>query len=327
MSTTDKRSVGIREARKLAAESARILKYRGNRLNPAARKACTEGQTALVAAIHIYRRDRNAASEEAVMSAAANLTGLLEKNKEPLKAAAPVEYAIAIGVAILLAVFVRFFVFEAFRIPTGSMIPTVNISDQVFVNKFKYGLRIPFTHYDIVEIGEPERGEVVVFDYPVPGDNYNKAFLKRVVGLPGDRVRLENNRLHINGRPVHTKTQEGTVDCGDDNLAGCWCERQTETLGTVRYTTQHVVGPRPGFGQICRNDPDWPVNNPMSVGSPVSNKDFPDIVVPEGHVLCMGDNRDNSSDGRYWGFVPIENLRGNAVVFWWPPSKMFRLVE
>lgn len=327
MATKDNSRMNVRESGKLAVEAGKALKYRGHRLNAASRKTCEEGLLALVTALRTWKTHKRPEDSVAVEKAAGALMAILKPHEEVLKNAAPREYVEAIGIALVLALLVRVFVFEAFHIPTGSMIPTVAISDQMFVNKYKYGLRIPLTHYDILGGTLPKRGEVVVFDYPVPGENFGQAFLKRVIGLPGDRVRLENNTLIINGHPVHTKVQEGAADCKDQNLAGCWCERQTETLGSVQYTTQHVLRARPDSEQVCRNDPNWPVNNPMSFGSPASNNDFPEVVVPEGHVFCMGDNRDNSSDGRYWGFVPIENLRGNAVLFWWPPSKMFRMVK
>ncbi len=327
MASKEKRAGNVRDAKKLAAEAGKALKYRGFRLDAGARKACDQAVAALTAALSAHRRSPSPDGAQAVLDAAGALTAALKPHESVLRSAAPREYVEAIGFALVLALLVRVFVFEAFHIPTGSMIPTVNISDQMFVNKYKYGLRIPFTHYDIVNGTVPKRGDVVVFDYPVPGDNYGQAFLKRVIGLPGDRIRLVDNILQINGLPVHTKVLEGPADCTDENLAGCWCERQVEMLGSVQYTTQHILNAKPGSGQVCRNDPDWPVNNPMSFGSPVSNASFPDVVVPEGHVLCMGDNRDNSSDGRYWGFVPIENLRGNAVIFWWPPKKMFKLVR
>jgi len=327
MATKDTRKMGLKESRKFSDEVRKVLKYRGNRLDAASRKSCEEGLLTLLTALGAAKTDKSPENLAAVDDATTALTGLLKPHEDKLKNASGREYVEAIGIALVLALLVRIFVFEAFHIPTGSMIPTVNISDQMFVNKYKYGLRIPFTHYDILPGTTPSRGEVVVFDYPVPGKNYGQAFLKRVIGLPGDRIKLENNVLQINGRPVRTKVVTDEADCADDNLAGCLCERQVETLGRVSYTTQHISRSRPGSGQICRNDPNWPVNNPMAFGSPAENPDFPEVVVPAGHVFCMGDNRDNSSDGRYWGFVPIENLRGKAVLFWWPLTKLFRMVR
>lgn len=318
----------LKQARKLAKESARILKYRGSRLDPTTLAECRSALAELRAVLaETGKTQTDEAATEKIRKSAAKLQKLLESNAKHLQTGTVREYVESIGSAVILALLVRAFLFEAFHIPTGSMIPTVSIADHMFVNKYVYGLRLPFTHIDLISGSEPKRGEVVVFDYPVPGENFGHAFLKRVVAGPGDKVRLAGNVLEINGNKIQTSVIARGVSCDDDNLSGCLCDRQKETVGDTEYITQHIAGPRPGFPDTCRNEPEWPVNNPMSFGSPVDNPDFPYVVVPEGHVLCMGDNRDNSSDGRYWGFVPIENLRGRATIFWWPLSKIFKKVR
>lgn len=328
MKSDDFRPMTIRESRKLASEARKVLKYRGSRLDGREARACADDLMELQKAIGRHKSSPDESTVAGVSAAAGKLLGRLKSHEAVLKNASSREYVEAILVALVVAMLFRIFLFEAFQIPTGSMIPTVAIKNQMFVNKAIYGLRVPFTHFDLVDGAVPERGDVVVFDYPVPGRDFGKAFLKRVIGVPGDRVRLEGNRLIINGKPIPTEVVKHDGNCADDNLAGCVCERQKETLGDVTYITQHISGAGRAPSHACRNDPEWPVNNPMSFASPAAgNEAFPDVIVPEGHVLCMGDNRDNSSDGRYWGFVPIENLRGKAVIFWWPPKKMFKLVK
>ena len=194
-----------------------------------------------------------------------------------------VEYCRSFFPIILLVLLVRSFLYEPFRIPSSSMVPTLLIGDFIFVNKYTYGLRLPVTKSKILELGEPERGDVVVFRLPSdPKTN----FIKRVVGLPGDVVRYENKQLRINGQPVPLKV-DGVY--GGDGRDGARLAR--ETLGD----TEHQVLLFPGrFGREG------------------------EFRVPKGHYFVMGDNRDNSRDSRYdgVGFVPEENLVGKAVAIW-----------
>jgi len=206
------------------------------------------------------------------------------------------------------------------------MIPTLQIGDHIFVNKFVYGLRIPFTHVRMIELGTPERGDIVVFEFPGEGDDHGKDFIKRVVALAGDRVRLHDNRVVINGTGIETDVFERNGSCADDQFAGCTCERQRERAGDHEYVTQHLT-PGDAHSGVCFNNPDWPSDNPLQFGGRASNPAYPEMVVPDGHVFCMGDNRDNSSDGRYWGFVPIENIKGKALFLWWPPGRWFQAVR
>ena len=203
---------------------------------------------------------------------------------------------------VILIVFVmRSFLFEPFKIPSGSMIPTLQIGDLILVNKFHYGIRLPVLNQKIIENHTPQRGDVVVFRYPV---DTRVDYIKRVVGLPGDEVSYLNAELKINGQPVSSVPQ---ADAYDDE-AMRYMARFTETLSGVEHTVQR-------YAQVL------PFN-------PMQTKDFPSkdqcrysaegfvCKVPEGHYFMMGDNRDNSEDSRYWGFVPDRNLVGKAFFVW-----------
>jgi signal peptidase I len=185
---------------------------------------------------------------------------------------------------LLVVLVLRSFLVEPFQIPSGSMLPTLQIGDFILVNKFEYGIRLPVTNSKVVELGAPQRGDVVVFRYPKkPSVNY----IKRVVGLPGDRIAYVNKTLYINGEAQPqtllaqlppSRPQQLLID---ENLSG----------------VQH---------QIYRD-----VNRMGVVG---------EWVVPEGNYFMVGDNRDNSNDSRYWGFVPDELIVGKAFAVWmhWP---------
>ncbi len=193
----------------------------------------------------------------------------------------------ALVTALLIAFFIRSFVFEAFKIPSGSMIPTLMIGDHLFVNKFIYGLRVPFTKIKIVTFRQPQRGEAIVFMYPL---DESKDFIKRVVGLPGDRIRLEGDAVWINGVPLARKPVTVTIGKDVSNFPGA---EDYDFFIEKTGETSHFV-------QFDRAESYW--------------KD--DFEVPAGHLFVMGDNRDNSSDSREWGFVPLENVKGKAMIIW-----------
>jgi signal peptidase I len=186
------------------------------------------------------------------------------------------EYAEALFSALLIAFFIRSFAVEAFKIPSGSMIPTLLVGDHIFVNKFIYGLRLPFTKIKLLNLETPKRGEAIVFIYPL---DESKDFIKRVVGLPGDKIRLDGNEIYINGAKLERK------ELGVEN----GFEEETENLGGRNHLVQYLD--RTAFGKR-------------------------EITVPPDHLFMMGDNRDNSSDSREWGFVPIENVKGKAMFIW-----------
>lgn len=182
---------------------------------------------------------------------------------------------------VLLVVFVlRSFLFEPFQIPSGSMIPTLKVGDFILVNKFTYGLRLPVTGTKVLAVNEPKRGDVMVFFPP----NDERYFIKRVLGLPGDQVKIVNNNVYINGELAQQKPR---AEISEDPRFVV----MDEQLGDVLHRMQKSqVAGRLG-------------------------RDFT-IVVPDGHYFMVGDNRDNSSDSRVWGPVPEKNIVGKAVAVW-----------
>jgi len=302
-----------KEARRLWKEASQVLKYRGQRLP----RSDYEKFAGHVLALGKALKEPDGQDLE---KAAAAVREDLQRHQAVLKKASFLENLRSLGGAVVLALLIRAFLFEAFKIPTGSMIPTLQVGDHLFVHKFLYGFRIPFTHYRILEGRDPLPGEIVVFEYPGPGEDHGKDFIKRVVAVAGDRVRLQGNRLSINGKPVPVEEMGPPGPCEDATLARCQCQRQRERLGDVEFVTQHLAPTEANFRAGCSNLPDWPMEG---AGLP----EAPEVVVPAGHVFVMGDNRDNSSDGRYWGFLPIENTKGKALVRWWPPGRWFQAIH
>lgn len=210
---------------------------------------------------------------------------------------------------ILIVFLLRSFLFEPFKIPSGSMIPTLLVGDLILVNKFTYGLRLPVIGTKITEGTPPQRGDVMVFHYP-PKPSLD--YIKRVVGVPGDEVAYLNKRLTINGKPVPTTALPEYFD--EDAMR--YFPLFEETLGEKKHR--------------LLNDPDRPAvvlgadefahrkNCRYSVEGVVCK-------VPEGHYFMMGDNRDNSLDSRYWGFVPDTNIVGKAFFVWMSFSKLNRI--
>ncbi|MCH7518942.1 MAG: signal peptidase I [Candidatus Dadabacteria bacterium] len=200
----------------------------------------------------------------------------------------------ALAFAILLALIIRTFVFQPFKIPSGSMIPTLLVGDHLLVNKFIYGTKIPFTDIEIFPIEKIKRGDVIVFTYPNNERDPSKNglyYIKRVVGLPGDEIDLNGRNLYINGGKVPIE-YEGTYS--DKRNSEQFDEYREDLFGE-----EHTVIFRKGKENTNR-------------GSYI-----PVTKVPEGSVFVMGDNRDNSQDSRFWGFVPMENIAGRAFIIHW----------
>ncbi|ETX10683.1 signal peptidase [Marinomonas ushuaiensis DSM 15871] len=178
----------------------------------------------------------------------------------------------------------RSFVVEPFQIPSGSMLPTLKIGDFILVNKFDYGIRLPVLNTTIIPTTQPERGDVVVFKYPLdPSLNY----IKRLIGLPGDQVSYHNKVLTVNGQQV------------SKDLLSKLSISLNPSREPVELFNENIGGIEHEIYNSYRNTPhegDW--------------------VVPEGHYFVMGDNRDNSADSRFWGFVPEENMKGRAFYVW-----------
>jgi signal peptidase I len=180
----------------------------------------------------------------------------------------------AIVIAIVLALFIRTFVVQAFKIPSGSMQPTLLIGDHILVSKFIYGVGIPFTDIKLFDIKKPERGDVIVFIYP---EDESKDYIKRVIGLPGDTIKIVDKQIYINGEPY------------DDGIGV--------------YTDPAILR----RGQLN------------------SNRDnLGPVTVPPNALFVMGDNRDHSSDSRFWGFVEINKVRGKAFIIYWSWESAFK---
>jgi len=201
---------------------------------------------------------------------------------------------------IISVFFLRSFIVEPFKIPSGSMIPTLLVGDLILVNKFHYGLRLPVINTKITEGEKPERGDVMVFRYP-PKPSLD--YIKRVVGLPGDTVAYLNKRLTINGQAVPTESVPEFFD--EDAMR--YFKQYEEKFGTQSHRLLNDEQ-RPAFVPGADRFPGYDNCNYTVEG--VSCK------VPEGHYFMMGDNRDNSMDSRYWGFVPEKNIVGKAFFVW-----------
>lgn len=229
----------------------------------------------------VLRRLRRAPAKEG---------GEAERSREP----AAVEYARSFLPVLLFVLALRSFLFEPFQIPTGSMIPTLEVGDFVLVNKFAYGLRLPVVGAKILDVGEPRRGDVMVFVPPIE----NKPYIKRVIGVPGDTVRYEDKILRINGEAVAREYLDRvSIETGGGAMPGT---AYTETTGGVRHTAQYIDRVR-------------------------RRRDRTSWVIPGGHYFMMGDNRDNSLDSREWGMVPERNIVGKAVAVWMHKEPGLRL--
>src|SRR6056300_1537239 len=229
----------------------------------------------------------------AILMAATFLTGIIwlvdlvflkSKKKPEQKDHIIIEYAKSFFPILLLVFVIRTFIVEPFKIPSGSMMPTLIAGDFIAVNKFSYGLRLPVFNKLIFEAGSPQRGDVFVFHYPKdPSIDY----IKRVIGLPGDNIRYENKKLFINDIAV-SQTYTGIYK---------YSLKQDLEVSAKEFVEDHEDY---SHSILIHDIP------PESV----------EFVVPDGHYFAMGDNRDNSSDSRVWGFVPDELLVGKAFVIW-----------
>jgi signal peptidase I len=219
------------------------------------------------------------------------------------------EYTASFFPVILVVFLVRSFVVEPFKIPSGSMVPTLLVGDFILVNKFDYGIRLPITNTRVTQGRPLERGDVVVFRYP---KDESVDYIKRVIGLPGDVVAYQDKQLTINGKPVPQTSQPDYFD--------------EERIGYAKQFTQDLFGRKNNI-----------LNNPAVPPFVIGAEDFPyrdncqyndrGVIckVPAGNYFMMGDNRDNSADSRYWGFVPDANIVGRAFFIWMNFSNLKRI--
>lgn len=315
----------LQDGKDVLGSAQRLLHKHAKGLEPSVRMEVQEATERLSVVLDACTNTPQDGQPEALQQALAHADRTVDRHLGHLRKSATREYVEAIAWAMLLTVFIRAFVFEAFKIPTGSMIPTLQIQDHLFVNKFLYGLKIPFTRIKFLAIRQPLPGEVVVFEYPYDDDpdSSGKDLIKRVVAVGGQRVRLRDNHLIIDGKPIPRKVIEPSGDCGREQ-GGLRCEVARECLGGIVYTTQHYTGATPGEPSMLGN-PNWPFSEldegnygpHAQVYSAGVNKDWPDFVVPEGQLLVMGDNRDNSKDGRFFGLVPLNTVKGKAGIRWY----------
>jgi signal peptidase I len=207
-----------------------------------------------------------------------------------------VEYAKSFFPVILLVFMLRSFLVEPFKIPSGSMMPTLLAGDYILVNKFTYGLRVPILNNSFLEMNQPKRGDVFVFHYP-PEPTID--YIKRVVGLPGDKIQYQDKHLIINGKALDVKFEDNyEYEMQGANIISA--RRSKEQLGDVQH-------------DILIHD----IPNQYNDDAPGAKLQAGEtITVPAGNYFAMGDNRDNSADSRVWGFVPEHNLVGKAFFIW-----------
>ena len=270
----------------------------------------------------IYLLDVLVLASSRAKKAAAN--GVKSTANEPLKEPLYVEYSKSFFPVLLVVFILRSFIVEPFQIPSESMVPTLEVGDFILVNKFTYGLRLPVVRNKVVDINQPKRGDVMVF-FPPKEKRY---FIKRVVGLPGDKIDYIDNELFVNGKKIketllttgiadktvgesndHAKYIGGQLYVNGQRIAGALAETRShpyyqlysEGLGDGEHLTRKLLNP----GYHGRN--------------------ISSYIVPKGHYFMMGDNRNNSSDSRIWGPVPEENIVGKAFAIWMHWKKLLSL--
>lgn len=220
-----------------------------------------------------------------------------------LKQPAWIEYSGSFFPVIVLVFVLRSFLFEPFKIPSGSMLPTLFVGDFILVNKFIYGIRLPIIDQKVIAVTEPQRGDVMVFRYP---KDVSQNYIKRIVGVPGDVVRYRNKKLTVNDVASGYQPEIDFLSDGDDLT---YSKQYAESLTGVQHRIL-IDESRPGtIDRGSRSD------FPLSENCLYDDEGFV-CKVPAGHYFMMGDNRDNSQDSRYWGFVPDSHVVGKAFFIW-----------
>jgi signal peptidase I len=274
------------EATHLIGEARRIIKKRSYRI-PSTVSADIE------AAVGRVQGAMPGVEIEPLREALSGLDAKMDEHLAFARKSTLREYAESIGVAVGIALLLRAFVVEAFQIPSGSMIPTLQIGDHIFVSKFSYGVEVPFTDLKVLRLAEPKRGDVIVFKYPLgPETDY----IKRVVALPGDTIEIRRNELFINGRPMPRELQDEP----------CHYQEVEPFGGGLRDRDCRL------WREKLDNRSHWTVEEPRR-----ASQDFGPKEIPPEEVFVMGDNRDNSNDSRVWGTVPYKLIKGRALIVWW----------
>ena len=274
-------------AKSLLRETRGLVRRAGSALAPEQKQALTDSL------LHV-RLARQQGHLEMLEAACDRLETQQERFLSRWRRSGWLESVESVGYAVVVALLLRAVVVEAFKIPSGSMIPTLAIGDQIFVNKFHYGPRVPFTSLRPVALASPKRGEVIVFVSPVPPhDDY----IKRIVAIAGDEVAVHGGVVEVNGERLGRQAL-GQVTHWDRDASGShW--RPFEAQAFCEHAGENVY--------VTLEDD----------GLRRHAADFGPYVVPMGHVFVMGDNRDHSSDSRAWGPVPGQNILGRAIFVWW----------
>ena len=291
-----RRMRALKESKLLGHETRRILKRHSYRVKPEIAKEIAGHEEALRTAL----KDRNWERIRSEMNA---LDELVDKHLAFARKSTVREYAESIGVAVLIALLLRSFVVEAFKIPSGSMIPTLKVGDHIFVNKFIYGLGWPLSGVKFWQYGRPQRGDVIVFKYPEDPD---KDFIKRVIGVEGDTVEIRRTGVFVNGKQL-PRRHLGYVhylDYSDEQPmleihpkdADEWEETLDDKVFNIYTEIGENGGGCPPLARYACREP---------------------VKVPSDRVFVMGDNRDNSHDSRFWGFVPLNFIKGKALFVWY----------
>ena len=265
-------------------------------------------------------KQRKAKAEEALAEFGAKQTRLTaegvvpdpngrdELEKKLLKEPLWIEYTGSFFPVILAVFVLRSFLWEPFKIPSSSMLPTLQSGDMILVNKYTYGIRLPVLGTKIISLNDPKRGDVVVFKYP---RNPSLDYIKRVVGVPGDKVVYRNKRLTVNGVPATYRKLSDYLDGERLTYSKHYEEVSDKTHGILNDMVAPPYVQNPDafkYREMC-----------------TYNVEGFACKVPKGHYFVMGDNRDNSLDSRYWGFVPDQNLVGKAFLIWFNFGNLKRI--